>query len=143
MTKNNILTFESKRREGGRGQTQRDYLDFVIDGEALSEKIQGDFVSCLAWSDKEDTEVVRRLLLEYKTDFPDNRQSLYVCAECGDLGCGAVSAVIEETGDKIVWRDFGYQNDYEETIHFDNYTKVKSFTFDKVEYEKVIKTLFI
>lgn len=58
------------------------------------------------------------------------------------MGCGAVSALIEEVGDKIVWREFGCQNNYEETIYFDNYTNVKSFTFDKVEYEKVIKNLF-
>lgn len=143
MIGNNILTFEWKRREGGKGKTERDYLDFVIDGEPLSEKIQGDFVSCLAWSDKEDTEVVRRLLLKDETDFPNSRQSLYGCAECGDLGCGAVSALIEETtGDRIVWRDFGYQNNYEETVYF-NYTELKLFSFDKVEYEKVIKNLFI
>lgn len=87
--------------------------------------------------------MVRRLLLKDETDFPNSRQSLYVCAECGDLGCGAVSALIEETtGDRIVWRDFGYQNNYEETVYF-NYTELKSFSFDKAEYEKVIKNLFI
>jgi hypothetical protein len=38
---------------------------------------------------------------------------MYVCAECGDLGCGAVTAAVEVGDDKVVWRDFGYQNNYE------------------------------
>jgi hypothetical protein len=29
---------------------------------------------------------------------------LYVCAECGDLGCGGVTAVVELTPDTVLWR---------------------------------------
>ncbi|MBJ7329426.1 MAG: hypothetical protein JHC95_05985 [Solirubrobacteraceae bacterium] len=35
---------------------------------------------------------------------PGDRTVLVVCA-CGDPGCGAVMARIEQTGDGIVWRD--------------------------------------
>lgn len=42
---------------------------------------------------------------------PEGRASLYICAECGDMGCGGVTAVIERAADTVVWRDFGYQND--------------------------------
>jgi len=47
--KTSILTLEWKRREGGGGRTQRDYLDFIVDGQPLSEKIGGDLASCLGW----------------------------------------------------------------------------------------------
>lgn len=134
------MSLERRRRDGGKGKTPRDYLDFVIDGESLSEKIQGDFVSCFAWSDEVNTKELRRLLLEDEADFPNNRRSLYVCPECGDLGCGAISAVIEPVGDKIIWRDFGYENNYEEEVRFNGYENIKSFTFDKNEYETVLRS---
>jgi hypothetical protein len=34
---------------------------------------------------------------------------LYVCPECGDIDCGAVTANIQDLGDRIVWKDFGYE----------------------------------
>jgi len=55
----------------------------------------------------------RRLVGELPALFPDGRVPLYICPKCGDLGCGGITAVIEQTADTVVWRDFGYQNDYE------------------------------
>jgi hypothetical protein len=37
---------------------------------------------------------------------------IYVCPECGDIGCGAITAVIKDYGSSIVWSDFGYETDY-------------------------------
>src|SRR4051812_35677270 len=113
------LRLEKKRREGGNGKTQRDYLDFVIDDKPLFEEIRGDLISCLGWFiPEQNIKAIERLLLKEPADFVNNRRSLYVCPECGDLGCGAVSIVIEQIGDKIVWRDFGYQNNYEDEVNF-------------------------
>ncbi len=113
----NVFRLEHNRREGGGGATPRDYLDFVVDGEPLSQKIGGDLVSSLGWFvPEENAKAVRRLLLEEPPDFPNDRRSLYVCAECGDLGCGAVSAVIEQDGNEVIWRDFAFENDYEDQV---------------------------
>ncbi len=38
-------------------------------------------------------------------DLPDGRTSILVCSQCGDLGCGAVSAVIAREGSDVVWSD--------------------------------------
>jgi hypothetical protein len=57
---------------------------------------------------------VDRLLLTSEADFPNERRSLFVCAECGDLGCGAVTLSVTRVGGKVVWSDFGYENTYEE-----------------------------
>ncbi len=65
---------------------------------------------------------------------------MYVCPECGDLGCGAISAVIEQVEDKIIWRDFGYQNNYLDEIIFDDYESINTIVFNKVEYENAIKS---
>lgn len=37
------------------------------------------------------------------------RLSLYVCPECGDLGCGALTCEASRVGDKVVWSNFGFE----------------------------------
>ncbi len=138
-----MLRLEWKRREGGGGRTQMGFLDFIVDGQALSEKVGGDLASCLGWFvPEENQKAVRRLLLEDPADFPNNRRSLYVCPECGDLGCGAVSAVVEEVKGKIIWRNFGYENNYEEEVKFGVYENISPMVFDKAQYVGAIKAAF-
>jgi len=140
MTEASKLNLEWKRREGGGGGTQRDYLDIIVDGQPLSEILGGDMVSCLGWFvPEENAKAARRLLLEEAADLPDNRRTLYVCPECGDIGCGAVSLVVERVEDKIIWRDFGYENNYEEVVRTEGYENVGPFVFDRAEYEEAIK----
>jgi hypothetical protein len=139
MAKTSVLQLEWKRREGGGGKTQRDYLDFVVDGEPLSEKLGGDLASCLGWFvPKENRKAVHRLLLKEAADLPNNRRSLYVCPECGELDCGAITAVIERSGDKIIWRDFGFQSNSADVTPIRDYGDV-SFAFDRAQYNQALK----
>lgn len=134
------LRLEWGRREGGGGATERDYLDFVVDGRPLSELIDGDVISCLGWLDPvENAAAVRRLLLEEPADLPNGRRTLYVCPECADIGCGVVSLVVERGGETIVWRDFGYENNYEPGVRKEGYEGVGPFAFDRAEYERALK----
>jgi hypothetical protein len=72
--KTSTLKLEWKRREGGGGKTQRDYLDFVVDGESLSEKIGGDLVSCLGWfTPEQNKKVVNQLMLKAESDLSEQR----------------------------------------------------------------------
>jgi hypothetical protein len=97
------LTTKSKRRNGekiggGAFKSERNYLDFVIDGTSLGEIVSNaghDLVSVFTkeWIPEEREKSLRRLLLLEPADFPKNRRSIMVCAECGDLGCGAVSVL--------------------------------------------------
>jgi len=66
------------------------------------------------------------------------RTAMYVCAECGDLGCGAVTAVVEVGSCEVVWRDFGYQNDYEPFAQDAVLRGVGPFTFDRAAYSAVL-----
>ena len=128
-----------KRREGGGGRTQRDFLDFVVDGRPLSELV-GDYVSCLGWLvPEENAKAVRRLLLRELPDLPNNRNTLYICPECADIGCGALSLVVERVGDNFIWRDFGYENNYEGIVHTEGFTEVGPFTFDRAGYSAAIR----
>lgn len=136
------LRLEWKRREGGGGRTQRDFPDFIVDGQPLSELV-GDQVSCLGWFvPEENAKAARRLLLKDPADLPNNRRTLYVCPECGDIGCGVVSLVVERAGDKIIWRDFGYENNYEGIIHAEGFAGVGPFRFDRAEYEEAFGQAF-
>jgi hypothetical protein len=140
MKEESKLKLEWKKREGGDGRTQRDYLDIVVDGRPLSEMFGGDMASCLGWLDPEaNAGAVRRLLLEEAADLPNDRRTLYVCPECGDAGCGVVSLVVGLDGDKIVWRDFGYENNYEGVVRTEGFEGVGPFVFKRAEYERALR----
>src|SRR5215203_3471935 len=127
-------------REIGGAQTPRRFLDFVIDGESLYEKL-GDLISPLGWGNNdEERKAIDRFLRKSEPDLPNNRTSIYVCPECGDLGCGAISAVIEGDGDNIVWRDFGYENNYDEYVNLEDYRDVGPFTFNATEYSHLFSS---
>ncbi len=82
---------------GGSYESERNFLDFIVDGQSLSERTRYDLVSvlCKEWVPEEREGSVRRLLGEEAADFPDDRRSILVCPERGDIGCGAVSAVVD------------------------------------------------
>jgi len=56
-----------------------------------------------------DERSAQRLLLADPQD-PDGRVAIYVCPECADIYCGAITAVIEKEGEKTVWRDVAHSN---------------------------------
>ncbi len=65
---------------------------------------------------------------------PHGRVPIYICAECGDLGCGAVTATIEQLEDHVYWRDFSYENGYEPFNPEDVFAGVGPFTFERGAY---------
>ena len=78
-------------------KSERNFLDFIVDGQSLGEKARYDLVSvlCGEWAPEERERSVRRLLKEEPANFSDDRRSLLVCAECGGIDCGAVSVVVQ------------------------------------------------
>lgn len=92
-----------QRLQSGGYKSGREFWDFVVNGISLWQlcKDEGlDNISC-AWLPDLYKPAVRRLLLREPGDFPDGRTSLYVCAECGDIACGAVSVRITKYDDVI------------------------------------------
>jgi hypothetical protein len=106
---------------GGGTKTARTFLDFVVNDTSLYDSIgrQSDLISTL-WvhpeAAEEQQKAVRRLLGLEQSDLPGDRVPLYVCPECGDLGCGAVTLKIEFTAQEVIWYDFGHENNYEESL---------------------------
>jgi hypothetical protein len=141
MTKEdvNLLRLEWKHRAAGGGRTSREYLDFIVDGQPLSPQIRRDLVSTLGWSvPAANAEAVARLMIKESADLANHRHTLYVCPECGDLACGAVTVLIERDGDRIVWRDFAFQNENNEKAHREKIEGLGPFQFERVQYRKAL-----
>jgi hypothetical protein len=129
-------------RSGGGGRTERRYRDFVLDGVGLSTVLAGDLISPFGWgSVDEQVAVVDRLLRRLPPDLPEGRVSLYICPECGDLGCGAVSVIVEGVVGGVVWRDFAYQNNYEDAVHRTGYEALGPFFFEERPYVQAMEQL--
>ena len=68
--------------------------------------------------------------------------SAYVCAECGDEGCGAVMFRIEKTENIVKWTDFVWSDGYPESEDEpDEKIDIKPIIFDNKEYEIAISEL--
>lgn len=127
---------------GGAYKSERHFLDFVVNGNSLWERVgeRHDLVSilCREFAIEETRRAALRLLLTEKADFPGDRRSLFICSECGDLACGAISAVVDKEGDCIVWQAFGYENTYESDVRLNDYADVGPFRFDAVTYQRLL-----
>jgi hypothetical protein len=125
------------KSQNGTFQTERNFLDFVIDGKSLVALTRYDLVSvlCKEWAVEAREKSVRRLLGEEEADFAGGRRSLLVCAECGDIGCGAVSIVLQLSDKTVLWRSFGYQNNHESEIHGEHLKDFGPFEFELAAYK--------
>jgi hypothetical protein len=66
---------------------------------------------------------------------------LYVCPECGDLDCGAVSLVVERGPAVVIWRDFAFQSTREGGAQRAGLEGVGPFVFAGREYHDLLVRL--
>lgn len=135
------LTGSNSMRSGRR------FMDYAVDGrpllQLLSESARGsladDLIPVLVydWSPDDEIDV---LLGACRSDLDDGRVPLYTCPECADLGCGAITTVVERDAETVRWRDLGYQTDDEPFDDDYLLTDMGPFEFDRVEYEAVLAT---
>ena len=128
---------------GGVSKSERHFFDFVVDGHSLWEEVgkPKDMVSvlCSEYAREETIKAANRLLLTENAVIPNDRRSLFICSECGDIGCGAVTALVIREGPSIVWKNLGYENNYEENVLFDDYRQIGPYTFDFALYERALR----
>ncbi|MFD9791017.1 oxidoreductase [Streptomyces sp. NPDC059070] len=128
----------------GSPQLHREFMDFVVDGRPLLLQLADlDAVSPLA-ADVPPAILsaqVSSLLLESEPPLADGRYVVYACPECEDLACGAVTAVIERSGDDIVWRDFAWQTEPALDLERDGYHGIGPFRFRAEEYRAALERL--
>ena len=133
------MTSKSSMRSGRR------FMDYAVGGRPLhglllsSERgsLADDLIPVLVydWPPEDD---IDSLLGERRSDLDDGRVPLYVCPECGDLGCGAITAVVERSSETVGWRELGYQTNYEPFDDDQRLTDVGPFEFDRSEYEAAL-----
>ncbi len=129
-------------------QTERHFLDFIIDGLSLREqaKCQSDRITPLGgWTTPEfEARSLDELLCDQNPTLTTGRVELYVCAECGGIGCGSFTAVVDDDGESVTWREFGYEVNYQ--IHEDDplvdtapYQDVGPFKFEREQYRRALQ----
>lgn len=127
------------------------FVDFVVDGRSLLEYLGWpDQITALEGKPRPVNEAaIRQLLMLEPTELVDGRQAIYICPECGDLGCGAISAVVELRGDFVVWEDFASYNPYNydenappgtPAIGRAGYEGIGPFIFDAEAYAQAIRS---
>ena len=129
----NVLNLVPRERK------HQPYLDFQIDRRSLADHLvhKGkqplDFIAPFGWlgdSGQSLAAAAARLLRKAPPDLPTGRYSLLVCPECADLGCGAVTAIIERQQDVIVWHSFGFETNYApDLLDLDSFQHIREFTF--------------
>ena len=146
----NTLTLQLAHRDeeilpsGGR-RTGRNYLDYFISGTSLSELLNAsnhDLIGSLGWGLNQEAEwqdIDLFLGKEVSTSVV-NRVSLFVCPECGELGCGAITVRVAWQNNLMVWSDFGFENGIDEP-DMSEFKHIGPFYFEKRQYEAVFESI--
>lgn len=107
--------FPSARDVAGPGTFRegRHFLDIHVDGHSLRDQIPeaGDMVTplCKEWVDAEVRRSIDRWLGRSTSGdrrLGENEVEILVCAACGDLDCGAVTARIDVSPTTVTWSRF-------------------------------------
>lgn len=132
---------KGERFSDGGYKTERHFLDVLVSRQSLWQLLgkPKDMVSAFC-PDFDISGSITSFLLEADNESPGTRRALFICPECGDFECGAITVVVERSDDRIVWRDFGYENGYEPPI-FDRYKEVGPFEFDREYYCAALKAI--
>lgn len=133
-------------RKDGLTKSPVTYLDFTVDSARLFDRLNTlslgtlDYVGVIqdAWP-VESAAALKRLLGERAGDLPDGRVSLYVCPECGDLGCGAVTAKVSIDPVAVTWHNIAIQADYDNAIHHLSEDTLIDIIFDRTTYEGTLR----
>jgi len=130
------LELRSAIRKGSSNRTEREYLDFIISGQSLKSVLgmkNTDYTTLIGVGNQEyEKHILNVFRLKEKPNLKTGRVMIYVCPECGDIDCGAITAVIVDMGATIIWKDFGYETGYGGVT--EEYTNIEPIEFDRQNY---------
>jgi hypothetical protein len=138
-----LLVREAAATKGGGSVQGRVSADFVIDGTSLLQTLvkadggHSDFMGCFVRGFPEPNRAsLSKLLAEETPNTEDGRTLVYICPECGDIGCGAYAARIGRVEGQYTWSDFAYVNGYEPAREV---AGLGPFTFSEAQYKASLK----
>lgn len=136
---------------GGSAANGLRYWDIAVDGQLLRDLFfeasgpgggAGDYAPVLVhnWPIGMSDDVLV-LLGDRPPELPTGRVPVFVCSECGDLGCGAVTLAVERTADTVAWRDFGWETNYTTDEDEEKYEAFPGgpFVFARDQYESELR----
>ena len=120
------------------------FKDFEVSGVSLYSELVSrgfDYVSCLGWVGADyELEARARLMLKSPGEMSKGRVGIYVCSECVDPYCGAITAEIYQEDGKVIWSELAYDNFMEDDPEFFVFKLIEGlgpYIFDKSEYLSV------
>jgi len=132
-------THRRGEHDGHISRTERWAWDFVVDGASVRLRIDADLVGVLGWNQSTDVEAVAKLLGEVPADLAPNRVALYICPECGDLACGALTVAVTLEADFVVWSELAWENGYDDSAR--TAYDIGPFRFERPEYERALRAI--
>jgi hypothetical protein len=135
----NRLELVRRERGGGGGRTKRSWIEFLVDGSSLHDAIEpGDFIGCLGWSEQHfEASLLRQLLHSEGGNALAQRVMIYVCPECAELECGAVTVAVKREGNDVVWERFAFENSYDAEV-IKTYDHIGPFRFSGEQYQQTL-----
>lgn len=130
------LRWDERKARPKTNEPSRKFLDFLINGKSLLGLLNCDsgLISPFGWGENKayEKEILKQFRLQKPPELESGRIILYVCAACGDIGCGAITFSIKDLGDRIQWSDFGSEG-ADEVVELFNFP---ALTFDRQQYFK-------
>lgn len=121
------------------GRPLREILVDAV-GDEFTDTVIGDTVPVLIHSWPVGlTKDASVLLGETPPELVNGRIPIFVCPECGDLGCGAITAEVERDRDTVIWRDLGWDVNYETEDEGDIRFYPGPLVFDRAQYESELR----
>lgn len=133
------------RSDSKRNAESRSFYDLIVDGKSLFEQFideDSDMVGHFGFYNdvKLNLQVIDEFQLKDRSKLESGQSMLFVCRECGDIGCGAITVKIKEIGDQIIWSNYKWENDDEESYDSD-FIDFQVLKFNKVEYLDVLEVI--
>jgi hypothetical protein len=128
-------------------KTGRHTVDFLVNGFSLfaaTKAAERDMCGCFSpdyatcgnkLAERENDRLAKIFTFELPGEIAPDRPALFICPQCSDLGCGAITFRLSRAGDKVRWSDFGYENNYDEAYSdFESFVAIGPFEFDIEAY---------
>ena len=146
-----VLTLALRTRPGSRDRSgaftsERIFYDFVVNGVSLLDGVarhnapNADMTSVLTvnWPLEPGSEDLAPLLGAVPPPLDGGRVELYVCPECGDIGCGALTAVIAMSPTVVTWTELAWYTNI--GLGFEGLASLGPFSFDRDQYGEALSS---
>ena len=126
-------------------QREVSFFDVLIDGNSLYDQLdldQSRNVCRLGYyrNKQLNIDTINEFLKIKPSDLETRRTMLFICRECGDIGCGAITLEIEKTKTTFIWKNFAHENN-SFALDESSYISFLPLEFDLVEYETEFEKL--